>query len=477
MNTKHNIKITASAPGKLLLLGDHAVVYGRPCLVTAVSTRLEVSIEEKQTPGIEVITPGNGNNVFLQEVLAYASSLWPLPKNFIISTKSPFTGKYGFGSSSAFTVASLKVLSEISHISLTEKELFDHAYKVVLKVQGIGSGFDVASAIYGGTIMYQNKGEVIERISHPPYKLVVGYSGKKANTVEIVKDIAKKKEQYPERLERLFTAIGDIVLQSKQAFREGDYERVGKLMDFNQEYLRDLGVSTEPLETIISAAKQAGAWGAKLSGAGGGDCMIAIVSEDKFESVSTAIANASGEVVPVLPDEEGVRIETTDNLKELFVVVDKDDTVIGSRTRVDCHHDKTLIHRSVGVIIIDDLGRILLQKRSKTKDTRPGYWSTSVGGHVMNGETYRETAKREAKEELNIDIDPIYKTKQVFQYDNEAEMTTIFTAHHNGPFDPNPNEVSDVHFFRQEELQELSKDPSFLLTESARNELHLGGFL
>ena len=86
----------------------------------------------------------------------------------------------------------------------------------------------------------------------------------------------------------------------------GDWERVGKLMDFNQEYLRDLGVSSEKLEALISAAKAAGAWGAKLSGAGGGDCMIAVGPP----GVKEAIRNAGGEVVDVTVNAEGVRVES-----------------------------------------------------------------------------------------------------------------------------------------------------------------------
>jgi len=80
-------------------------------------------------------------------------------------------------------------------------------------------------------------------------------------------------------------------------------------MNFNQEYLRDLGVSTEKLESMISAAKKAGAWGAKLSGAGGGDCMIALVPSDKRKAVSDAIIATDGQIIDVAVNAESVKIE------------------------------------------------------------------------------------------------------------------------------------------------------------------------
>jgi len=302
------LSVHISAPGKLLLLGDHAVVYGHPCIVTAINKRIEVSIEKAQA--MHISTPGNGSHEFIHEAIQTASSLWDLPKNFFLAVYSPFSGKYGFGSSSAVTVATLKALAEFANVSVTNRELFEHALRVVLKIQGVGSGFDVAAACFGNTIFYKNKGEILDAIPHRPYNLIVGYTGTKANTVEIVKEVIRKREKYPEEIDKLFHAIGELVVEAKQYMIEGDYKTLGALMDANQEYLRDLGVSSQTLERLISAAKQAGAWGAKLSGAGKGDCMIAIVSDEKKQAVRMAIEAAGGEVVDVLPDEQGVAVTT-----------------------------------------------------------------------------------------------------------------------------------------------------------------------
>ncbi|MBI3342890.1 hypothetical protein HY032_01920 [Candidatus Gottesmanbacteria bacterium] len=127
--------------------------------------------------------------------------------------------------------------------------------------------------------------------------------------MDIVRAVSEKYKKYPQKIERIFQAIAKLVEEAKSRMLEGDWERVGKLMDFNQEYLRDLGVSSEKLEALISAAKKAGAWGAKLSGAGGGDCMIALAKSEKREAIRKAIMEVGGQVIDVRPNAEGVRVE------------------------------------------------------------------------------------------------------------------------------------------------------------------------
>lgn len=280
--------ITVSAPGKLLLLGEHAVMYGYPAIVTAVSERLVVQQGES-----------SGDTRFIDA----AVKAWGKPGQ-TFSAYSSFSGKYGFGSSSAVTVATLKMLKP----DVDNQTLFKAAYKVVLDVQGAGSGLDVAAAVYGGTLYYV-KDTSIESLNISEMPLIVGYTGVKADTTTLITDVAKKKEKDPEKVERIFQGIATLVNEAKNKMIEGDWEQVGKLMDFNQEYLRDLGVSSKKLEALISAAKGAGAWGAKLSGAGGGDCMIAFASNDKKKVISKAIQDAGGEIIDVSANAEGVRFE------------------------------------------------------------------------------------------------------------------------------------------------------------------------
>lgn len=284
-----------------MLFGEHAVVYGRPCIVTAISERLTVC-EGNPT----------GDTRFLDAAIA----LWGKPGMNVCATSS-FSGAYGFGSSSAVTVAVLKFLRPTAN----NKELFDAAYKIVVGIQGKGSGFDVAAAIYGGTLYFVTGGKTIEPLKIQNMPLVIGYTGVKADTVALMNNVAEKMKAQPERVGRIFDAIAKLTNDAKikmlegpastrgESTRGGDWDRVGRLMDFNQDYLRDLGVSSEKLEALISAAKSAGAYGAKLSGAGGGDCMIALVDEKKRKAVEDAIMQAGGQVIHIKPGAQGVRME------------------------------------------------------------------------------------------------------------------------------------------------------------------------
>jgi mevalonate kinase len=226
-----------------------------------------------------------------------------------ITTKSEFSSLFGFGSSSASTVCVLKGLAELMHTKLSNKELFDLAYQTVLDIQGKGSGFDVAAAIYGGTLYFVTGGKVIEPIQLDDIPLVVGYTGIKADTVALIKTVAEKATRHADLVETIYTQMGKMVDSAYEAIKVKNWELVGELMNFDQGMLEALGVSSAKLAGMIHAARDAGAWGAKLSGAGIGDCMIAFVSPDKKQAVSEAIAKAGGQVLDVAPNVNGVQIE------------------------------------------------------------------------------------------------------------------------------------------------------------------------
>ncbi|MBI3380201.1 mevalonate kinase [Candidatus Gottesmanbacteria bacterium] len=320
-------QIAVSVPGKLMLMGEHAVIYGRPCIVTAIDQRiittaelLEESIFKLEAPDVKVTgyqktTADLGKGEIPKEAkfaeLAVLNFLnaYKISKGIKIITKSPFSANFGFGSSAGTVVGIIKSLSELFSVTVSQKELFDLSYKTVLDVQGKGSGFDVAAAIYGGTIFFQNKGEVIESLTADGLNLVIGYCGVKADTVSMINSVESKMKNYKAGIDKIFDNIGGLVIEAKSAILEKDWERLGTLMDYNQNYLEDLAVSTEKLNNMIEGAKKSGAYGTKLSGAGGGDCMVALVSEEKKLKVTQAIEVVGGQVINVTPNAPGVKVE------------------------------------------------------------------------------------------------------------------------------------------------------------------------
>ena len=325
--TGHMTKITVSAPGKLMLLGEHAVVYNRPCLVTAVDQRMKASLELLEEPIFKLEAPDvkvSGyqkpmSELGFGEIPKGASFVEIAVRNFFIKypqiqglsipTKSEFSSLFGFGSSSASTVCVIYALSKLLNINLGQKEIFDLAYKTVLDIQGKGSGFDVAAAVFGGTLYFVTGGKEIEPLKLDNLPLAVGYSGIKADTVTLINLVKQKMETHKEGVKKIYDSIEGLVKEGKKALVEKDWERLGTLMNFNQDYLEDLGVSTEKLNLMIEASRKMGAYGAKLSGAGGGDCMIALVSEQKREEVEKGIKSVGGEVININTNAEGVRVE------------------------------------------------------------------------------------------------------------------------------------------------------------------------
>jgi isopentenyl-diphosphate Delta-isomerase len=161
-------------------------------------------------------------------------------------------------------------------------------------------------------------------------------------------------------------------------------------------------------------------------------------------------------------------MKTTDDQNEMFIVVDQNDRVLGYRKRSECHHDKTLIHRSVGVLIYDDQGRLLLQKRSLTKDTDAGKWGISAAGHVRKGQTYRQAIERELKEELGVKL-PLKKVKKrILATEKETEIGQLYEAHSNGPFQPDTTEVDRIEFFPLEILRQKVKSGMIKLSACTR---------
>ena len=461
-----------------MILGEHAVVFGAPCLVTAVGQRLSVTIDESGS-GIIIDAPQVKETKFVDAAITkfFTTSGKEIKDRSVkLTIRSEFSQRVGFGSSSAVSVATLKALSLYFKVRLTGREIFELAYRVTLDIQGVGSGFDIAAATYGGTLYFKKGGEAVEQLpDHLP--LVIGYTGVKADTPTLVREVSSLREEYPEKVERIFQAIGKLVDQGRESIMTRDWQRLGTLMNFDQEYLRDLGVSTTKLEDLISAAKSAGAYGAKLSGAGGGDCMIALVPEDKKKAVRKAIKDAGGEVINVEPNAPGVRVETTDDQQETLVVVDKDDRVIGYKTRYECHHDKSLIHRTVGVLIYNDKGEILLQKRSLTKDMEPGLWGISSAGHVGQNQGSEEAVHREMSEELGIDLPVTFFKKFLVSDPQETEMAYLYKAQSNGSFRPDPKEVDSVQFFSPREIVFKAASGELKLTEAAKASLEAAEIL
>ncbi len=304
-----NNKVTVSAPGKLLLLGEHSVIYGYPSLVTAMDARVYVKAQKTDENSDRIIAPQVKDTRFVEKALVFFKEKYQLSSSVCVTTRSDFSHNVGLGSSSAVTVASFKALSVLFEKNLTNKEIFNLSYQLTIHIQGVGSGFDIAAAVWGGVLYYIYGGKTIDPVVTSALPLVVGYCGFKADTPTLVKKVRSTYQKSRLATDKIFKEITQLVEKGKKYLMMNDYSHLGNIMTQNHKLLQKLNVSTPKLDRMVEKAVSAGAFGAKLSGAGGGDCMIALVGAVNRKKVEQAIVNAGGEIIQVQNNAPGVRVE------------------------------------------------------------------------------------------------------------------------------------------------------------------------
>ena len=294
----------ASAPGKIILFGEHAVVYGRPALAIPVTqVHTDVHILGSVHPGIWI----DASDVNLHAELNTLPSDHPIASvihNFLfLSRVSPFPNleinisstipvASGLGSGAAVTVALTRALSSHFNFPMTDENINAFAYEIEKLHHGTPSGIDNTVVTYAKPV-YFIKGQPIETfIVGKPFTIVIGDTGIRAPTKESVGDVRKLWESDQPKWESIFDEVGNIARKAREAIESGRWEELGNLMNQNHKLLQEMTVSSPALDTLVSAAGEAGALGAKMSGGGRGGNMIVLVPPDLAEMISRRLMEA-----------------------------------------------------------------------------------------------------------------------------------------------------------------------------------------
>jgi mevalonate kinase len=299
--------ISASAPGKIILFGEHAVVYGTPAIaapVVQVQAKAVVAPDPGQSSGsVRIIAPdinleGPLKDLPIDHALSKAVDLTlnalgiSKPPAFKIKVTSAIPLAAGLGSGAAVSVAIIRGVSEFLGHPLPDETVSQLAFEVEKIHHGTPSGIDNTVVTYARPV-YFTKGQPIETfIVKKPFTIVIGDTGIAVPTSITVGDVRKRWETEPEKYNALFEKCGDIAVQARQAIEQGNNEKLGPLMNDNQTLLEEISVSSKELEGLIQAAMEAGALGAKLSGGGRGGNMIALVDDMNAEKVANALEEA-----------------------------------------------------------------------------------------------------------------------------------------------------------------------------------------
>ncbi len=284
---------TWSAPGKVFLFGEHAVVYGKPGIAMAIKPRVYVTVRK-----------GNQSHYGKSPYIEACFKEMGVRGSIYINSQLPSSS--GLGSSAAVTVATLAAINDEYNLGRNLEELADIAFLIEKNVQkGRASPTDTSVSAFGG-MFFITEGRR-RRLAPQNYNLVIGNSMVSHNTSRMVELVAELKKNNPDICNPVLEAIEGVTMEAMKYLH--DPQRLGKLMDINHALLDAIGVGHPVLTRLVLAARVTGAYGAKTTGAGGGGCMIALTPKNFRNRIAGAIEVFDGRAIITSIDTEGVRKE------------------------------------------------------------------------------------------------------------------------------------------------------------------------
>lgn len=299
--------ISASAPGKIILFGEHAVVYGQPAIAIPVTqvAAWAVVMARPTAPSGEILI--DAPDIQLLSALHALPAENPLGRilrilqnhlgisaypafHLRITSTIPIAG--GMGSGAAVAVATLRAVSTFLNQVLDDETLNRLAFESEKSFHGTPSGVDNTVITFAQPI-YFKRGQPFEKlVTAATHTFVIADSGHPGSTAEMVCAVRQRWQAEPGRMESHFEQIGEIVQQARQVIESPQARSLGNLMNKNHYHLQQIGVSTPFLDELVQAALQAGALGAKISGAGGGGNIITLVEPSNAQQVATRLSAA-----------------------------------------------------------------------------------------------------------------------------------------------------------------------------------------
>jgi len=320
----------ASAPAKVILFGEHFVVYDKLSIVMAINRRAYVTVKLREDDEIVVKSSGMGvsgkftlNGVYhpiegslgevklkpiyvvVRKVLDILGELRGLDVN--IDSTIPIAA--GLGSSAAVLVATAAAISNLFEANFTKNEIFRVALEAEKIIHANPSGVDPAVSTYGGFLAYRRSEGIKPLNLDVNLPIVVCDTCIKRVTGEMVSHVGMVRNLYPNIIDKIMDAGEALVELAIDALKKKDLKTLGDLMNINHALLCALGVSNEVIDRLVYCARNAGAFGAKLTGAGGGGCIIALPPLENLHKIVESIRGAGGEAFVTSVSLEGVKVE------------------------------------------------------------------------------------------------------------------------------------------------------------------------
>ncbi|HQN79538.1 MAG TPA: mevalonate kinase [Kiritimatiellia bacterium] len=279
--------VKASAPGSLMLMGEHAVLRGQPAIVCAINKRMTIALTPRADRTVRLHSALGEHETTLDDLAPNESFRFVLgairacradfQQGFELDIRSGMSHQMGLGSSAAVTVATLAALAGAQDKEPAPGYLLEAGTRIIRKVQGgTGSGADVAASTYGGALRFHAASLEVVKLPKAP-QLTVLYSGSKTPTPEVIAIVEENRKQQPELFDRLEALIGDAVQRAFAAAARADWPALGELMNINQGLMDALGVNNAALAALVYALREdPHIHGSKISGSGLGDCVVGL---------------------------------------------------------------------------------------------------------------------------------------------------------------------------------------------------------
>ncbi|HET7312978.1 hydroxymethylglutaryl-CoA reductase, degradative [Salinisphaera sp.] len=290
--------------GKIIVLGEHSVVYGRHAIAAPIplNVRAEVRAQAEQIDlliprwGVEMrFSEPHGKISSLHEsITLIAERLGVADRGMRIDVFPRVPRANGLGASAALAVAVIRAMARCFDIRLSEREISNLAFDVEKIAHGTPSGIDNTLATFGRPILFQKENptarpEIRDLATARPIPVVIGLSGVATLTAQTVGNVRAAWRKSPGRYEAIFDQIDGLALAGVDALARGDIAELGDLMNIDHGLLNALQVSSWEIEELVEIARTSGALGAKLTGGGGGGAMIAVAEDDKIQAVASAM--------------------------------------------------------------------------------------------------------------------------------------------------------------------------------------------
>jgi len=300
-----------SGYGKVILFGEHFVVHGVPGIVSAIDSTTDAEVKKTGT-GIQVKDERKTAKGYSEEKrLQQLESIERMLKAMGIDLKTPLNiwiggtlpGFSGLGASAASSVAIARAIAEELRMKVPDEKINQIAYEAEKAYAGNPSGIDNTAATFGGLMWFKKNTtggpDTIEKLSiRKPVEIIIGSTGKVANTKAMVEGVADRKRKNPQKYNPLFKQAEELAFAGRKALEEYDLKKVGELMNENHRLLQEIEVSSKELDFLVDIARKQGAFGAKLTGGGGGGCMTALTPTKELQkSVAAAIEKEGFQVL------------------------------------------------------------------------------------------------------------------------------------------------------------------------------------